>query len=132
MEVQAFLLAKEIKQMGPGSEYNGENLGLHHFFPASKEYPFEFAIPYYMLIRRATSEDDEVMMIRFNLIDSDGQSIGALHGQQVEGTFPAGHKFMTIVGKIKLEFPAPGDYRLDIISDEHKFPTTYTYNISVS
>lgn len=131
MEIQSFVLAKEIRQTGPGSEYAAETIGLHHFYSAGGQYPFEFTIPYFMLIRRANDEEDDTISLRFNLIDSDGGGVGAPQNQKVEGVFPKNHKFMTIVGTIKFEFPAVGDYRLDITADEGKLPSVFSYNIQI-
>ncbi len=131
MEIQSFLLAKEIQQAGPGSDYRAETIGLHHFYSADEKYPFEFTVPYYMLIRRESDESDESITLSFNLIDSDGMGLGSPRNQKVEGVFPAKHKFMTIVGTIKFNFPGLGDYRLDITADEGKLPTIFTYNIQI-
>jgi len=133
MEIQTFLLAQTIEKVerGISTNYNAANIGLHNFYAKDGKYPIEFNFPYYMLLKRVICENEEVITLRFNLVDIDGRKTGKPNDVCAEGRFPKGHKFMTVSGKIKFLFPRPGDYRLDITADENKFEGIYSYNIEI-
>jgi len=132
MEIQSLVLCKELRKGGEGNSYDSKMIGIHSFFAKDGNYPLRFSIPFYMLLRREQRYTDETITIRFNLIDADGRNAGLPDGLAAKGIFPDGHMFMTLTGTIEFEFPAIGDYRLDVTADEEKLPSIYHYNIEVT
>ncbi|MBW8035956.1 MAG: hypothetical protein FVQ79_10070 [Planctomycetes bacterium] len=132
MEIQSFLLCRELRKVGSGNEYDANLICLHSFYSLDGRFPLEFSLPYYMLLRRKTREGDETFSLRFNLIDSDGNRVGEPKDVKAISTFPNGHMFMSLQGTIHFSFPEIGDYRLDITADEEKFPFIFQYNIEVT
>lgn len=130
MEIQSFILAREIKK-SDNNEYDASVIGAHNFFPRDGKYPLKFALPFYMLLRRGHEAHEEEITLRFDLIDSDGRSAGSPDNFRAKTMFPANHKFMTLTGTMEFNFPCPGDYRLDITADEDKLPSVYHYNIQI-
>lgn len=130
MEIQTFLIAKEIQPIGNGA-YNAQLIGLHNFFPINNQYPFEFTVPFYLLMRRENDKQEEVVTLRFNLLNSDGRYAGEPKDLYAEGIFPKNHNFMPVAGTIKFVVPAAGDYRLDIVADENKMDSLYSYNLEI-
>ena len=132
MEIQSFLLCKELRKVGSGNEYAANLICLHSFFSLDGTYPLEFSMPYYMLLRRNNREGNNTVSLKFNLIDEDGNKVGEPRDIKAIGDFPDGHIFMSLHGTIKFSFPQIGDYRLDITADEETLPSLYQYNIEIT
>lgn len=132
MEVQTFMLCKEIRKIGIGSEYDAKLIGLHSFYSLDGSFPLVFRLPYFMLLRRPERGDVKDISLKFNLIDMDGNAIGEPRNVKAFGKFPAGHMFMTLTGTINFAFPQIGDYRLDITADEEIIPFVFQYDIEVT
>lgn len=132
MEVQSLVLCKELQKVGGGNEYNGELICVHSFYSIDGQFPLEFRIPYYMLLRRDSRGDGEEVSLGFNLIDFDGKKIGTPNDFKAVGQFPAGHMFMSLSGTIAFSFPEIGDYILSIIADDGMMPTEYQYHIEIT
>ena len=49
----------------------------------------------------------------------------------VNGVFPAGPRYFSLMGNIDFEFPRPGSYRLDITVDEEFAGNVFSYNIDL-
>lgn len=130
MEIQSFLLAREIRK-SEKNEYDASMIGAHNFFPRDGQYPLKFALPFFMLVRREHAEHEEEITLKFDLIDSDGRNTGSPNNFRARSLFPASHKFMTLTGNMEFYFPCAGDYRLDITADEEKLASVYHYNIQV-
>jgi len=130
VEIQTFILAMEITQRGPGN-YTAVTAGVSHFSPPDGSFPLQVRLPYLMLLRRARKAAEETISLKFNLIDEDGQDVGSPSNAQATGQFPAGHKFLALAGQILFEFPAPGDYRLDITADEDISANLYSYDLEI-
>jgi hypothetical protein len=85
MEIQSFILCKEVTCAGVGNMSNGRLLGITTVFPIGAQYyPLEFDMEFYMLLRRDHSTYDENFSLRFDLVDQDGNSTGQ----------PTGFKFL--------------------------------------
>ena len=133
MEVQSFILCKQISQSGTGDMLNGQWIGLRTFFPEKGHlYPLQFTMPYYMLVRRQRTNTAEQFSLRVDLVDNDGKSAGRPQNFKAAGTFPQGEMFLHFYGSVEFEIPAPGDYRLDITADEEGRPFLYSYNIEAT
>jgi hypothetical protein len=131
MEIQTFFLCKNITQLSAAGEYDAHLVGLHNFYSLDGKFPIEFDISFFMSIRRETRGPEQTISLRFNLINSDGFTIGEPRNIKVGSTFPAGFMFKNFHGTIHFSFPAPGDYRLDITADEEINPFTFQYNIEI-
>lgn len=129
VEIQSFILCSGIGASGPDGMVNGHWLGIHSVFPTQSGYPFEFTLPYFMLLRRNHRNYDEQFSLRFDLVNEDGQPVGLPKEFRHEGVFPSGKRFYQFHGSIKFIVPKPGDYRLDITADEEGNPFVYAYNI---
>ena len=132
MEIQTFLLCKEIQKTGTSGVYNANHLAIHNFYPTDGVFPLQFSAPFYMLLRRQQKDGDEQITLRFDLVDQDGRNIGQPENFKAAGIFPSGHGFLTLTGHIGMMFPKAGEYRLDITADEDKLATVYAYNIEVT
>lgn len=132
MEIQTFMLCKQIRQTGPGSEYDASMIGLHSFYSLDGMFPLTFQMPYYMLLRRPDRGAEKDVSLKFNLIDMDGNAIGEPRNVKAFGRFPADFMFMVLTGTISFAFPAIGDYRLDSTADEETLPFVYQYNIEIT
>ena len=130
MEVQTFILCKEMRK-GEGNSYDAHLIGLHNLYPTDGKFPFDFTMPYYMLLRRASRGPEEPVTLRFRLVDEDGDSTGNPQNFITKGSFPEGHRFWVVAGTIKFSFPGYGDYRLDIRADEHKMGSLFQYDIEI-
>jgi hypothetical protein len=130
MEVQSFILCKQISQSRIGDMLDGQWIGLRTFFPApGQSYPLRFKMPYYLLLRRQRGDIDEQCNLRVDLVDTDGRLAGQPVNFKVRAEFPAGAKFFHFYGIVDFEIPTQGDYRLDITADEEGRPFLYSYNI---
>ena len=132
MEIQSFILCKEIKDSGTGTMLDGCWLGIHQLFPVKNGYPLHGELPFFMLLRRDHRAYDEQFSFRFDLVDEDGLPVGEPAGFKHEAVFPSGERFFQFQGNIKFLIPAPGDYRLDITADEEGRPFVYAYNIEAT
>lgn len=132
MEIQTFLLLERVENIGPGNTCNGEGLGLHNFYPLDGVFPLRFKISYYMLLRRESRENDVPYTIVFRLVDQDGRAVGEPNNLTVKNVFPAGHRFASLHGPMGFVFPGKGDYRLDLVADEHKDGFIYQYAIEIT
>lgn len=132
MEVQTFLLCNNLAKIGPGCVYDAKMIGMHSFFAKDERFPLDCELPYFMLVRRSDRGTDVEISFRFNLVDKDGRAVGEPNNVRAKSVFPSGHRFMVFAGKMKLVFPAIGDYRLDITADEGKIPATFQYDIEVT
>jgi hypothetical protein len=132
MEIQSFFLCKTITQVSKNSEFDGHLIGLHSFYSLDGNFPLEFDFPYFMLLRRETRGPEQDISLRFNLINSDGITVGEPRNIKTDDKFPAGFMFLNLMGKIHFNFPGPGDYRLDITADEESAPFTFQYNIEIT
>lgn len=132
MEIQTFLLCKSIMPGAAHGEFNGHLMGLHSFYSLDGVFPLTFDFPYFMLLRRESRGGEQIYSLNFNLIGNDGFSAGEPGNSFSKGIFPAGFRFMHLLGKIHFSFPQPGDYRLDITADEESAPFTFQYNIEIT
>ena len=133
MEIQSFILCKQIDKSGAGDMLDGKWVGLRTFFQEKgRSYPLQFTMPYYMLARRQRANTSEQFSLRVDLVDNDGKPAGRPQNFKTAGTFPAGEMFMHFYGSVGFEIPAPGDYRLDITADEEGRPFLYSYNIEAT
>jgi hypothetical protein len=133
MEVQSFILCKQISHSGTGDMLDGQWIGLRTFFPAEgQSYPLHFEMPYYMLLRRQRCDINEQCSLRVDLVDDDGRPAGQPVNFKARAEFPAGEKFFHFFGTVAFEIPSPGDYRLDITADEEGRPFLYSYNIEAT
>jgi hypothetical protein len=89
-------------------------------------------LPALLLLRRESSIGDTPFRLRFNLVDEDGHSAGLPHNWLTEGVFPEGKWIYRLLANITFEFPAPGNYRLDITPDEGLAGEVYHYNITIT
>jgi hypothetical protein len=85
-----------------------------------------------MLVRRASETTDDRIALRFNLIDEDGRAAGQPADAHAAGKFAAGERTLLLAGRILFQFPAPGDYRLDITADQDGSATLFTYDIEIA
>lgn len=129
LEIQTFLLAGSIQRDGEADGFNGRNIVMTTCYPADGIFPYREQLPCLMLLRRAVRGEEERFTLRMNVIDDEGESAGQA---TLEDVFPAGEKFLTLFGPIECEFPAPGDYRIDIMADEDKSATVYSYDLEVT
>jgi len=132
MEIQTFLLCKQISVGGGTGFYDASYLGIHSFYPIDGLFPMQFGVPYYMLLRRQQRDGDEAVTLRFDLVDQDGRSVGEPVNLLASSTFPHGQRFMPLTGHIHFQFPRAGEYGLDITADEDNLPSVYRYNIDVT
>jgi hypothetical protein len=133
MEIQSFILCKEVASAGVGTMFNGHLLGITSLFPTGTgEYPIIGNLKYFMVLRRSHRAYDENFSLRFDLVDEDGRPAGQPTGAKHNAIFPAGARFFQFYGSISFEIPAPGDYRLDITADEEGTPFVYAYNIEAT
>jgi hypothetical protein len=132
MEIQSFILCKEIKESGTGTLLDGRWLGIHQLFPVDSGYPLHGTLPFFMLLRRDHRAYEENFSLRFDLVDQDGRPAGQPAGFKHTSVFPAGERFFHFCGDISFIIPAPGDYRLDITADEEGSPFVYAYNIEAT
>jgi hypothetical protein len=105
MEIQSFILCKEINPSGTGDMLDGRWLGIWNFFPVKEKYPVHGNIPFYILLRRDHRAYDEQCSLRFDLVDADGKPVGQPNGVKVSGVFPAGARFFHLSGYIPLLIP---------------------------
>jgi hypothetical protein len=130
MEIQSFILCKNLTSGGVGTTLNAEWVGIATFYPDDGDfYPVGTIKYFYMLLRRNHTDYEEEFSLRFDLVDADGNPAGKPAGQKTRNKFPKGEKFFQVAGRIYLDIPAPGDYRLDITADEEGRPSVYAYNI---
>jgi hypothetical protein len=132
MEIQTFVFCSAVRELREGKGFNGELLGVHSFFSKDGTFPLAVGVPYFMLLRRETRGPDEVVTLRFSLVDMDGKQVGEPKDFEAEEVFTGGHMFMTRYGHVRLVLPGVGDYRLDITADEGKLPFVYHYNLEVT
>jgi hypothetical protein len=130
MEIQTFLLAMEVQQHGPGN-FTTVTSCVNQFSPSDGRFPFQMRLPYLMLLRRGSKGLGETIRLKFNLINPDGQGVGAPVNVMATGHFPAGHKFLALAGQILFAFPAPGDYRLDITTADQMSDQLYSYDLEI-
>ncbi|MCH7573328.1 MAG: hypothetical protein IH891_10470 [Planctomycetes bacterium] len=131
MEIQTFMLCKELRETGEGNLYDASGIGIYRFQSPESAFPLTATAPYYMLLRRPDRGPEKTVTLRMNLIDMDGNAIGAPQNIRVAFTFPGGSLFYSLVGRIDLSFPKIADYRLDITADEKTNPFFYQYDIEV-
>lgn len=132
MEIQTFMLCKQIRKTGPGSEYDASMIGLHSFYSLDGLFPLTFDMPYFMLLRRPDRGAEKDSSLTFNLVDMSGITIGEPQNVKAVGKFPSGFIFMVLTGRISFAFPRIGDYRLDITADEETSPSVYHYTIEIT
>jgi hypothetical protein len=132
VEIQSFILCREVIPSGVGQMLDGRWLGVRHFFPIDTGYPLRFAMSFFTLLRREHRAYDEQCSLRFDLVDEDGKAVGQPNGVKATGVFPIGARFFHLNGLLTFELPAPGDYRLDITADEEGRPFVYAYNIEAT
>lgn len=127
--IQTFFLCKSINEVSNGFDIN--LICLNSFYSIDGKYPLKIEIPYFMKLQRQHRRNEEEVNIRINLFDSDGKNIFRQGDLNVVKKFPKGHRFFQLIGKIKLEFPAIGEYRLKLIVNENDSPSIYQYCIEI-
>jgi hypothetical protein len=133
MEVQTFFLSKGLRQLGPGTQFDANFVPLHSFFSTDGMFPLDFEVPYFLLLRRNSRGAEQDVSVKFNLLNSSGESVGEPTDFVGRGKFPGGYMFMSLHGRIKLSFPRIDDYCLRItVQDEKEFPFFYEYHIEVT
>jgi hypothetical protein len=133
MEIQSFILCKEVTSAGVGTMFDGHLLGITSLFPTGATgYPLHGNLHFFMLLRRDHRGYDENFSLRFDLVDADGRPAGQPAGFKHTAVFPAGARFFHYYGDVSFDIPAPGDYRLDITADEEGTPFVYAYNIEAT
>jgi hypothetical protein len=133
MEIQSFILCKQISKAGAGDMLDGQWLGTRNFYPLQgQSYPLKFPMPFFMLLRRENRDIDEQCSLRVDLVDVDGRPAGQPSNFKVHAVFPAGERFFQLWGDVAFEIPSQGDYRLDITADEEGRPFLYSYNIEAT
>lgn len=132
MEIQSFILCKTITQVPQTGEYDGHMIGVYTFYSLDGTFPLEFGSAFLMVLRRETKGPQQAITLRFNLINSDGLTVGEPRNVRANAVFPAGLRFVKLLGRLPFSFPAPGDFRLDITADEETIPFTFQYNIEIT
>jgi hypothetical protein len=131
MEVQRFMLCLALRQTTQGG-FDATRVAVHSFYSKDGQFPLQFHMPFYMLIRRPDRGAEKAVTLRFNLIDQDGNPTGDPRNIKAIGSFPTGHMFINLRGTIEFSFPGIGDYRLDITADEETIPFLYQYDIEIT
>lgn len=131
MEIQTFFLAEQITQVH-GNRHDVRHAAAAYFeVPPDTPFPVRFTIPSLVQLRRESTFGDAPFRLRFDLVDEDGQLVGRPRHFLVNGLFPEGPRFFSIVAMIDLEFPNPGRYRLDVALDEELTEDLFSYNIDI-
>jgi hypothetical protein len=131
MEIQTFFLAESITRH-PDNRHDVQRAGIAYFECTPQTlFPVRFTLPGLILLRRETTGGEASFTLRLDLVDEDGKPVGKPRRGQIAGVFPAGPRFFTLMGKIDLEFPRPGSYRLDITVDQEFAGNVFSYNIDL-
>jgi len=131
MEIQTFFLAEQITRH-PDNRHDVQRAALA-FFECTPQTPFpvRFTFPGLILLRRELIDGETPFTLRVDLVDEDGRPVGQPRGSLIEGVFPPGPRFYTLMGKFDFEFPRPGSYRLDISLDDEFAGNVFSYNIDL-
>lgn len=132
MEIQSFMLATKITKR-PGGGFDVEQAALHSLqLLPDTSFPIEFTLPSLMVLRREITSDEEPIRLEFDLVDQDGRNAGLPRQSIFEETFPAGSRFLFGVFQIAFEFPRPGQYQLNVTTDDPLEDFVYRYGIEVT
>lgn len=131
MEIQTFFLAEQITRHGD-NRHDVQRAAVAYFECAPHvQFPVSFTLPGLILLRREGTGSETPFTLRLDLVDEDGKPAGKPCRGLVTGVFPAGPRFYTLMGKIDLEFPRLGSYRLDITVDEEFAGNVFSYDIDL-
>ena len=131
MEIQTFILAKQIKKAGPG-QYHGANITSTSFWPPDGQFPYILNRNYCAILRRAILlEKPAKLTYQVHLVDLDGRPLGK-QGEEGDGMFPAGTRFHRVAGSMSLTLPQPGDYRLEFrVSEQGGDSSLFLYDVEI-
>jgi hypothetical protein len=131
MEIQTFFLAEQITRHAD-NRHDVQRAAVAYFeCTPQTPFPVRFTLPGLILLRREGRSAQTPFTLRLDLVDEDGKPAGQPRHGLIDGTFPAGPRFFLLMGKIDLEFPRPGSYRLDITVDQELAGNVFSYDLDI-
>ena len=86
---------------------------------------------FFAMLRRSNIEKDDKVSLVFNLVDLDGRPAGKPRNWVIEGLIPSRFRFGTLFGRVPLQFPKAGHYRLDISTSGSDPALLYSYDVDL-
>ena len=129
MEIQTFLFAGSVRYSPEHHNYNATQIGTYSFAPEDAKFPFRNTLRYFLTLRRVSCANLDPIKVSLRLVRN---GLLIYQGHIVSGEhFGEGQRFWSQAGTCTIEFPAAGDYRLELrAGDEDASP--YIYEVEVT
>lgn len=132
MEIQTFFLCGGVAQNPDHpTDFDAVRVGAHTVRATlGAVFPLRARLPFFLLLRRSTRMSGVSALARIRWIDADGRPQDYAH-TDYRIDFPDGERFASTAGDIPCHFPAPGDYRLEIVVVEDGQQSLFWYDVEV-
>ena len=117
MEVQTYMLCQSLSARKDGA-HDGQTLCAHMFWPLDGIFPFQFEIVQYMCFRKRTLTAEK-SKATIRIVDADKKPVEDNGPIEALVQFGSHSCFSFLYGKLPLNIPEPGKYRIEISTDEH-------------
>ena len=117
MEVQTYMLCQGLQKRKNGV-HDAQTLCVHTLWPLDGIFPIKFSLFQYMCLReRRLGVKQGTATIR--ILDADNKPVQGNNSIQATAKFTSLSRFFFVYGNLPLNIPEPGDYRVEIKTDEH-------------